>query len=299
MYDTCPVFPSFPGNYQLETCLGWKIPTTATSDYFNSCAVGTQVAVPSNAFGFQVPYSGNAYCGGFIQYGEPPFTPQKQWYVEYIQSELLQPLLSGHEYEFSCRVVISDIIRDYAYWKYGAYFSQTAISRSDDRPFSGIIPQVMNTAGNYLTDTLNWQEIKGKFIAQGGEQYVTIGFFTDTIAPDSLVQMPYSMIEPRYTGAYYFVDGCSVNDTGRELVYPNIFSPNGDNQNDEWKPFISEGETIEIYDRWGIKVYELSATNQAWDGRTTSGQMCVDGVYFYLLKEKNNNSKKGFIQLVR
>ena len=68
LYDTCPTFPSNPTDYQIETCLGWKAPTYATSDYLNSCAPSTSVGVPQNGFGYQVPYSGNAYCGVLVQY---------------------------------------------------------------------------------------------------------------------------------------------------------------------------------------------------------------------------------------
>ncbi|MDQ3048331.1 MAG: gliding motility-associated C-terminal domain-containing protein [Bacteroidota bacterium] len=298
LYDTCPVIVSQPGDPQLETCLGWKIPTYATSDYFNTCALSI-VGVPSNTFGYQIPYSGNAYCGAFVQRGGPPVSTYG-WWVEYIQSKLVSPLKAGFEYEFSVQVVLSDI-NEYAYWKFGAYFSQSPISRSDAKPFIGVIPQIMNVQNNFITDTLNWVEIKGKFIAQGNENYVTLGFFTDTLMPDTL-RFTSFVVEPNNHVSYYYIDDCSVYETGNIFEYPNVFTPNGDGQNDEWKPFISEEEALDIYDRWGIKVFEITKANQTWDGRTTAGVECVDGVYYFIVKNKNENSshtKKGFIQLVR
>ena len=302
LYDTCPTFPSSPSDYQLETCLGWFVPTYATSDYFNSCASGTLVGVPNNTFGYQLPYSGNAYCGGLVQYYAQGIPVDNGWWVEYIQSKLLTPLKTGYEYEFSCRVVQSDWFHDYAFWKFGAYFSQYAISKPDAKPFMGIVPQVMNTPNNFIIDTLNWVEIKGKFIAQGSEEYITLGFYVDTLAPDTLRQITGWPIDPTNTGAYYFIDACSMVETGNIYEYPNVFTPNGDSNNDEWNPFLSEGESFEIFNRWGIKVFELSKTNQVWDGRTTSGQECMDGVYYFVVNnknEKNSKIKKGFIQLVR
>jgi gliding motility-associated-like protein len=42
-----------------------------------------------------------------------------------------------------------------------------------------IQPQVQWDTTKYFTDTLNWVKISGKFIANGGEEYLTIGNFKD------------------------------------------------------------------------------------------------------------------------
>lgn len=70
---------------------------------------------------------------------------------------------------------------------------------------------------------------------------------------------------------------------------PNIFSPNGDGQNDVWKITVSKSiaslDLINVYDRWGNLVYtEENVPNanemQGWDG-TFSGQNAAAGVYVY------------------
>jgi len=299
MYDTCPNSTSSPGDDQMRFCLGWKAPTAATSDYYNACAA-MSVSVPTNALGYQYPYSGNAYCGILIEYTAPPLSTYGYWF-EYVQGQLTAPLNAGYEYEFSCRIVMSELGWDYAFSRFGAAFTSTTISKTDGKPFSGVTPQVINATANYLTDTLNWMEVKGKFIAQGAEQYITLGFFSDTTHLDTLKQ-PAPFFDPNHFGTYYFIDACTLTETGKIFEYPNVFSPNGDNQNDVWKPLLADGERIYIYDRWGIKVYELSAGNQGWDGRTTAGEACTDGVYYFVLEDKDKKSsttKKGFIQLVR
>ncbi|HXB42344.1 MAG TPA: gliding motility-associated C-terminal domain-containing protein [Bacteroidia bacterium] len=98
------------------------------------------------------------------------------------------------------------------------------------------------------------------------------------------------------------------------VVAPNIFTPNGDNINEAWQPLIYEsGFTIEnfevnIFDRWGLKVFQTTAGNkQAWDGRSTSGIECSQGTYYYIVNYKiigstgkeKQETIKGFLQLMR
>ncbi|MCW3104104.1 MAG: hypothetical protein JWO09_2544 [Bacteroidetes bacterium] len=298
MYDTCPVIVSQPGDPQLETCFGWKSPTDATSDYYNVCATSI-VGVPTNTFGYQYPYSGNAYCGIFIEYVAPPYSTYGYWF-EYLQGGLITPLKAGYEYEFSCQVVMSDFGWDYALSKFGAAFTPNAISKTDGKPFSGVTPQVLNSATNYLTDTLHWMEIKGKLVAQGGEQYITLGFFSDTINLDTLKQLA-PFFDPNHFGTYYFIDACTLTETGKVEGASNIFTPNGDGQNDLFSiAGLQNDEKVVVFDRWGMKVAEFSGENSGWDGRTTAGENCVDGVYYYILqREEEKESLKGFVQLVR
>lgn len=86
---------------------------------------------------------------------------------------------------------------------------------------------------------------------------------------------------------------------------PNVFSPNGDNNNDAWYVNSSGMKEfrVDIYDRWGLKIWEAEAATIKWDGRTTSGVECTDGTYFYVLKAitltNKDYSTKGFINLLR
>ncbi len=67
---------------------------------------------------------------------------------------------------------------------------------------------------------------------------------------------------------------------------PNVFTPNGDGQNDQFQPIVLEGITsllLSIYNRWGQLVYESKGPRFAWDGRTGAGQVVSDGVYYWTL----------------
>jgi gliding motility-associated-like protein len=85
------------------------------------------------------------------------------------------------------------------------------------------------------------------------------------------------------------VNGCSYNETiilgedGKSFVnIPNVFTPNGDNNNDEW--FVSTGCVqklrVVILNRWGNVVHEYEDVNGVWDG-LTNGDKVSQGVYFY------------------
>lgn len=63
-----------------------------------------------------------------------------------------------------------------------------------------------------------------------------------------------------------------------EILIPNVFSPNGDGQNDR---FVIEGirsrdNTVRIFNRWGQVVFEANNYRNNWDG-----QNVPDGTYFY------------------
>ncbi|MGB0888418.1 MAG: gliding motility-associated C-terminal domain-containing protein, partial [Vicingaceae bacterium] len=90
------------------------------------------------------------------------------------------------------------------------------------------------------------------------------------------------------------------------FIIPNIFTPNGDNNNDNFVIQITganliEELNVEVFNRWGekIKNAEFSPFDSAqgansqhltpntqytiWDGRTTAGAICPEGTYFYVL----------------
>jgi gliding motility-associated-like protein len=68
---------------------------------------------------------------------------------------------------------------------------------------------------------------------------------------------------------------------------PNIFSPNGDNLNDLLNVICSQtlkSMNMQIFDRWGKKVIELTDPNQTWNGNGSS-----EGTYYYILTAEGFN----------
>jgi gliding motility-associated-like protein len=76
-----------------------------------------------------------------------------------------------------------------------------------------------------------------------------------------------------------------------QLEVANVFTPNGDNVNDYFKPLAISlrGFEISIYTRTGKRVYHYKGDDLrswlGWDGRIeNSGKDASEGVYFYVIK---------------
>lgn len=67
---------------------------------------------------------------------------------------------------------------------------------------------------------------------------------------------------------------------------PKVFTPNGDGINDFFVPFdytSVESINLNMFDRWGRKVFETHDPRVLWDGKDKmTNQPCSDGVYFYV-----------------
>lgn len=287
-FDICPTSISTPGDYQIEHCLGWYSPTYATSDYFNSCA-SWPVSVPINTFGSISPQNGNGYCGLLIE--NCTYSSCNGWWVEYIQSKLLQPLEKNMIYEFSCYIALSNKYYQYSFSEFGINLSPSAIAQNDSKPFN-LIPSAINDRGNYITDTINWVEYKTSFMASGNEDYITLGFFIDSTNIDTLFTDP--LFDPNNFSSYYYIDNCKLVES--EVIFPNIFTPNNDGSNDFWFP-KGAYEKIEIINRWGLEVKTIDK-GQSWDGNDNNGTPLSEGIYYYYWYQIDHK-KAGFIQLIR
>lgn len=85
----------------------------------------------------------------------------------------------------------------------------------------------------------------------------------------------------------------------------NIFTPNNDGHND-MLIFPQQGVRslhVEIYDRWGLKLYEWNDPDKGWNGKTQSGEDVPAGTYYYLMEYidyyDNSHRKSGYVQLMR
>ena len=80
------------------------------------------------------------------------------------------------------------------------------------------------------------------------------------------------------------------------LVAPNVFTPNGDGENDKFffpNHVITEFECT-VFDRWGAEVYRFTSIEDAWDGTkfNNGSSECSDGVYFYNYTGESSNGTK-------
>ncbi len=90
------------------------------------------------------------------------------------------------------------------------------------------------------------------------------------------------------------------------LIIPNVFTPNGDGENDI---FSAQGTSFEveymkIFNRWGQLIFEDNI-GIGWDGRLPSGLKASDGTYLYnisiqplTIPTSEIEEFKGFLQLI-
>ena len=65
---------------------------------------------------------------------------------------------------------------------------------------------------------------------------------------------------------------------------PNVFTPNNDLINDFWdleQAFIYADSEINIYSRFGKKIFSSVGYEVPWDGNNKNGKALSDGAYFY------------------
>ena len=179
---------------QVEAAYPWFNPTNCTPDYltYNSaCGPSPYDQAPRTGIAYVGEYMWNAFNVEGVR--------------EYFSIRLDSILLASVKYEVSFYVSRSDYFM-YAIDRIGAYISV------DTTGFYGGIcdpllftPQVSNSFGSVLTDTTGWTLISGVFVANGGENFLTIGNFYSVANFTIVVDNPSG-----FSGAYYHFDDISV-----------------------------------------------------------------------------------------
>ncbi len=97
----------------------------------------------------------------------------------------------------------------------------------------------------------------------------------------------------------------TLKDCEALLVFPNAFSPNHDGLNDVFRlkyPGHAADYNLQIFNRWGQKIFETTDTSAGWDG-TFNSQHQPEGNYIWIVRYTDNSGKKqkmqGSVVLVR
>lgn len=115
---------------------------------------------------------------------------------------------------------------------------------------------------------------------------------------------PITQIFPKKSGCYVAeavsANGCKVRDeicvevtTDYNIYIPNVFTPNGDGNNDVFMVYgtgITKLE-INIFDRWGEKLFTSTNQKEGWDG-TYKGVMSKQDAYTYMIIYTGLDGKK-------
>jgi len=180
-------------------------------------------------------------------------------------------------------------------------------------------------------NTLSWTN-PNTYCSTDAAQY-NLYFSATTDGPLELIYNSADMNLTTFIHHYLFegvpsVAGCyalaAVDSTGNEsplankicvdncpdYELPNVFTPNGDGQNDLFIPlpyrYVKDID-IKIYDRWGLLIFETSNPDILWDGKNSSTKkLSSDGTYFYVCTVNEIRIDgikprilKGFIQLIK
>lgn len=104
-------------------------------------------------------------------------------------------------------------------------------------------------------------------------------------------------------------DGVNVDFAGSvvHVHYPNVFTPNRDGINDLFTPLTPSpaAVTLQVFDRWGVRVCATEGVNPTWDGRNADGKDVAEGVYYWIATyeigchETTAASNTGFVTILR
>lgn len=176
-------------------------------DYFNSCANSSSstsiISVPQNMTGYQLPRTGNAYCG-FVTYANV-FSNGR----EYIKNRLKHSLANSKTYCITFYVNRADS-STFASANIGAYFSNDSMMGSAPPYLINVPPDIEETV--IINDTVNWIQVQGTYLANGNYNFITIGNFRDDINTLFFQTKPPSSNPFNYFAnlSYYLIDDVSV-----------------------------------------------------------------------------------------
>lgn len=187
---------------QIDQAEGWSSPTDAKADLFvkdtKSELVGTR-----NIQGEEKAMEDDNYIGirAYAYKGKLPRT--------YAQVKLSKPLEAGKSYCVKFHVSLADLAK-YACNYVGAYLSKDAVSAKNTDPLK-FEPQVVSKRSTVYDKQFYWTPVCRYVKAKGGEQYLTIGNFTDDLKLKTLkIRRPKGFYTPQTYDAYYYVDNVSV-----------------------------------------------------------------------------------------
>ncbi|MNK76176.1 PKD domain protein [compost metagenome] len=85
------------------------------------------------------------------------------------------------------------------------------------------------------------------------------------------------------------------------LMYPNFFTPNGDNIHDTWRieyAYFDPGMIVHIYDRYGKHLTSIKGNTSGWDG-TFNGNALPSDDYWFVAQLGNGTEHKGHFSMLR
>ena len=181
----------------------WVGATKAVPDLYSSKAKDERIKVPVNAYGDEKPKEGENYAGILVySYGDKE--PR-----HYLSQKLKYPMLAGEWYCVKFNISFADLSK-YASDNIGLYISQDSVGSETDLVLS-YTPQVINSTNRIFEKQWDWEDICRIYVAEGGEQYITIGNFAPQAEVKTIrVKRPSGYTQTQTRDGYYYIDDISI-----------------------------------------------------------------------------------------
>jgi uncharacterized protein (TIGR02145 family)/gliding motility-associated-like protein len=214
-------------------------------------------------------------------------------------------------------------------WSTGENKDSIQVSPTTETTYGVTVADGINSCYKEITIKVSEPDLGFEATPTSGNAPLTVSF--DYTGQDDFVRWDFgdgsadsthSTISHTYNlpGTYYsevfassgYPDSClafdyiQINvDEEPTIDVPNFFTPNDDGFNDFFlvKSNGMKSMIVEIFDRWGNRIFEITEVDGKWDGLTHGGKEAPEGTYFYYLEafSQNGNSfqRDGSVFLIR
>jgi outer membrane protein OmpA-like peptidoglycan-associated protein len=187
----------------VEASADWKNVTSAKADLFVKENKLPILLTSGNTYGKEDPKEGDNYAGLVV------YSPKDKIARNYITSPLAQPMLKGKKYCVSMYISLAEGSK-FATNNLGINFHKKQPKQEDNKT---IVEKtaILHHQSKIMNATYGWEKVCGTYMAEGGEEFITIGNFTatDKTKTEKAIKIKdYKGVLSDF--AYYFVDNISV-----------------------------------------------------------------------------------------
>ncbi len=183
------------GSVSFRNCLaGWMSPTQTTPD----------LLFAANDYSSDQPHSGKATAAILTH---NPQSKRSNFWREYIQTKLAQPLQAGHEYELAFWVRRHSLSA-MASNNIGAFLGNAPLVNPNFNPLFDLQP-IFNETAVINPEQNEWVQLTTKFTASGKEAFLVIGNFFNN-KQTTFVDVKIDGADA-FQNAYYLVDDVRLN----------------------------------------------------------------------------------------
>ncbi len=279
--DSCP-----SDDGQLYNLKNWFNPNAFTSpDLYSSCSFSTETDVPYNSTGFQQPRTDSSYIGLIVGVWGSQFNR------EYASVRLTDTLKKDSLYcvRFYVNAAEDPSIKN-AHDGIGIYLSVDSLYQTANTFFQ-LPAQIRNETGNIITDTANWVEVSGYYVATGGEQFITLGCFWQDSEINWLIE--------QNEAAYLLIDDVSVTkcslplDTSSNINFLNVFpNPNSGEFTISYRVVENKRGQFSLWDDAGRLVYRSTQLTGKFEDEIHLPQVSA-GLYLWRFDVDGNKEATG------